>query len=685
MKEFDKVKDKLNMDIPDKLLISLVFEMTRKKDKEFVVELQRIQKENDIVFNTVMRNKFRKYYYFRDELLDTEEFSEYKIRTFTYNEEELKEVFNDFYSRLETYDPDKIIKSLKTNIMDLEKGNKIGRHADKWLDYYKEKYSNVDYSLMIYKVDQAEFERNDYNPNFINEFIFNTYDKLINYRHLAIVFADNIKDKNDFDKTWQLIYKAGIYAENFVQHTEKFHAFKSENQTKILANFLDEKNIKNAQTLALSFYDGMSYGYKFEDLYISENQTTKILILKKIELDNSNVPCPSCFTTEQRGNSYPEVFIKSWECANPSCPDRSKSGRGKRFDEYGTYRYFKLAKNSESNQIDDDLYYSWRRDIFDNDADWKKYLIKNYSYNDENILVKNVNNINSYGRNITNEITNETKTALNIVKEFEKLPIFNLFKGIFDGKEENTKRNIVLEKDIEVINDNSTSFLNKLKPAQVGSAITSPPYYNAREYSQWGNMILYFVDMLLNADAVYNSLKEDSYYLYNIGDIVAEDNVYVVSLMSKKRIQLGFLSSMIFEIAGFNLIGNIIWDKGQVQSKRNSTVNLFSGYVKCINCYEHVLVFLKGTSKKNPSKVVKINPVIKINSKGENTYKHTAPYPLELVDLLKDFTSKDDYILDPYLGSGTSLKWALQNGYKGLGIELNKEYYELSLEKIFKK
>ena len=75
----------------------------------------------------------------------------------------------------------------------------------------------------------------------------------------------------------------------------------------------------------------------------------KILVLKKIELDDTNVLCPSCMTTIQQGNSYPEMFLRSWECKNPMCPDRSKSGRGKRFDEYGTYRYFKLSEGNKSN------------------------------------------------------------------------------------------------------------------------------------------------------------------------------------------------------------------------------------------------------------------------------------------------------------------------------------------------
>ena len=81
---------------------------------------------------------------------------------------------------------------------------------------------------------------------------------------------------------------------------------------------------------------------------------------------------------------------------------------------------------------------------------------------------------------------------------------------------------------------------------------------------------------------------------------------------------------------------------------------------------------------------MKISPVIKINSKGENTYKHTAPYPLDLVAQINKFALKDKYILDPFLGSGTTLVWCKNNGYKGIGFELNKIYYDLCIENVFK-
>lgn len=676
---FEQVKEMTNLDISDSLLISLVFEMSRFSDRKYTNEVQLIQKTNKVVIDTPTRKLLRKKFYYGDFCsLDIP----YSIPYCTYSEEEIEQAFEDCSNRLNTYDSEKIIESMKKRLEDLQNNIDGDSHMTEWLKLYDIRRESKLYSFVAFRLDQTIFEQSNYNENILTEFISNTYTALENYRYMAIIVQGELFNQKKECITWNMLYKAGIYAENFIQYKDKFFPFHKDKQIEGLTAFLEERNISQASKLSEDFYSGISTGYKYEDCYISDNQDCKILIYKKIELDNSNVPCPSCNTTIQSGNSYPEVFLRSWECKNPSCPDRSKSGRGKRFDEYGVYRYFKLVENDPDNLISTELYQAFRRDIFNHNNDWKEFLIKEYTYAEESISMYNCTIENTYNRHLVTPDISAIAKPVNYAKTYSDLPIVVLYKNILLNTEFVSGDKILAE-DLEIINDNSTYFMQSLKEGQIGTAITSPPYYNAREYSQWGTMILYFADMLLNCKAIYNALAPDSYYLYNIGDIVSEDNIYVVSNMSKHRVQLGFLSSMIFELAGYNLTGNIIWDKGEVQSKRSSTVNLISGYVKCINCYEHILVFRKGVYERLSNSVEQITPVIKINSKGENTYKHTAPYPLELVELVKPYVNKDLYVLDPFLGSGTTLKWCRKNNLKGVGTELNSTYYELCKEYIF--
>ena len=61
--------------------------------------------------------------------------------------------------------------------------------------------------------------------------------------------------------------------------------------------------------------------------------------------------------------------------------------------------------------------------------------------------------------------------------------------------------------------------------------MTSPPYYNAREYSQWPSMYCYLQDMFeVNAE-VFRGLKPGSHYFYNIFDYFDNENIIALSVM----------------------------------------------------------------------------------------------------------------------------------------------------------
>lgn len=69
---------------------------------------------------------------------------------------------------------------------------------------------------------------------------------------------------------------------------------------------------------------------------------------------------------------------------------------------------------------------------------------------------------------------------------------------------------------------------------------------------------------------------------------------------------------------------------------------------------------------------------------GEWKLGHPAMFPLQLTSrLIKIFTkNKGDIVLDPFLGSGSTLVSAYELGRKGIGIELSKDYVELANKRI---
>jgi site-specific DNA-methyltransferase (adenine-specific)/site-specific DNA-methyltransferase (cytosine-N4-specific) len=62
---------------------------------------------------------------------------------------------------------------------------------------------------------------------------------------------------------------------------------------------------------------------------------------------------------------------------------------------------------------------------------------------------------------------------------------------------------------------------------------------------------------------------------------------------------------------------------------------------------------------------------------------HSAAYPEGLPEwFIKLFTQEGDVVLDPFLGSGTTCKVALDLGRNSIGIELNDEYYEHTKDRL---
>jgi len=678
MNSINQYIKKLDLDISEENFIRVLFDVFKFADKELTNLIGDYQKKTTRVYDSSERKKLRKrFYYGNTNLINFKEFDDFVV--FKYDEIAKKSLWEQFHFRLKNYDEQSILLSIKTRINLLSASNNDLGKAKEWINYYQEKHKNTPYSAIIIKFNTNIYEQ--LNGDALNQLFQQSFDNLVNYRYLFIVYEGEILSDSK-NITWSLIFKNILELENLRQYKDSFFPFKKEKKITELKNFLRSRfpiDEKEASEISSNFYSSIAYGFKFEDLLIKSNNNEKILIMRKVQHDLSQVPCPSCLSNQGKSNSYPELFVKSFECSNPQCPDRSKSGRGKRYDEYGTYRYFQMMQNSiEDNRIDFDTYYQWRRDIFES-KDSLDMISQFYTWENEKIGLYNTNWSKLKTNRIYSEIEIDKKT---LTSSFEKTNLYRFFEKISEFKNEETKV-IKLTREIELFNADSSLEINKLKLDQIGCAITSPPYYNAREYSQWGNILFYLIDMQINAQSIFNKIDNNGAYLYNIGDINGNDNLYVDSNMSNRRLPLGAYTYLIFSIIGWNVNGNIIWDKGQVQSKRNSTINLFAGYIRPINSYEHIMIFQKTPTSKNLSYIKQLSPVIKINSKGVNTYKHTAPYPIQIVDTVESFLIPGKYLLDPFLGSGTTLIWCKNKKIKGVGFELNKTYYELAVSRIF--
>lgn len=70
---------------------------------------------------------------------------------------------------------------------------------------------------------------------------------------------------------------------------------------------------------------------------------------------------------------------------------------------------------------------------------------------------------------------------------------------------------------------------------------------------------------------------------------------------------------------------------------------------------------------------------------GNERTNHPTQKSLQLMqDIIKIHTNKDDVVIDPFMGSGTTGVACLNLNRKFIGIELDKTYFNLSVERLNK-
>jgi len=299
-----------------------------------------------------------------------------------------------------------------------------------------------------------------------------------------------------------------------------------------------------------------------------------------------------------------------------------------------------------------------------------------------------------------------------------------------------------LETNIIHVGDNIFHLTN-IPDNSVDMCVTSPPYYNLRDYKNSGqigaeNTVKDFVENLCKVfDEIHRILKPTGSCWVNIGDTY--DKKRLLQVPSR------------FEIAmcdrGWHLRNEIIWSKPNPQpisSKDRFWGNheKFFWFVKDVKKYyfnrDAILVpqaeisIRRMFSKNNMSKRKDFNATSKegfaISSNSQDkhyarmreemgidkefnyeeliksgkcptrpefdtwnvpsvTYKgaHFAVYPPELIEKpILSCCPEQGIVIDPFMGSGTTGEVAKLNNRRYIGLELNPEYAILANERISK-
>ncbi len=238
--------------------------------------------------------------------------------------------------------------------------------------------------------------------------------------------------------------------------------------------------------------------------------------------------------------------------------------------------------------------------------------------------------------------------------------------------------------------------MNEIADGSVHLVVTSPPYFNAPfDYKGLFKDYKQFLGILKNvAIESFRVLQEGRIFALNIDDMLVDGVKYPITADAIK----------IFQDVGFRYRDKITWKKpdGYIRISRRSGVilrNPYPMYFYPDNLLESIVIFQKGRfNYQSISQEVKEKSKIDKKEFQNNGWyktiwemtnvlpnsaleKGVAAFPEELpYRIIKLFSYKGETVLDPFLGSGTTMKVANQLGRNSIGIEIIKD-----LEAIIKK
>ncbi len=284
---------------------------------------------------------------------------------------------------------------------------------------------------------------------------------------------------------------------------------------------------------------------------------------------------------------------------------------------------------------------------------------------------------------------------------------------------QNTKYTLFAEPEIFIESENVISIngtiqkiyikdarnMKELEDNSVHLMITSPPYFNAKLYSK--NPINEDLGNIHDLDEWFNEIGKVWKEVFRVLQPGRKAFINIMNL--PVRTEFGFKSLNIVgktidicENIGFSFRRDIIWHKtnsvrahfGTYPYPGNILINFAHEFIlefekpspKNYKKYQHLTQEQKEASKIEKDFWIEIKKsdvwLIKPEGSGDNR-NHPAPFPYELpYRLIKAYSFIGETVIDPFLGSGTSLVVARDLKRNGIGYETNPEIVKETIKKI---
>lgn len=247
---------------------------------------------------------------------------------------------------------------------------------------------------------------------------------------------------------------------------------------------------------------------------------------------------------------------------------------------------------------------------------------------------------------------------------------------------------------VQLLHGDCLELMKDIPTGSVDLTVTSPPYDNLRTYNG------YKFDFENIAKELYRATKQGGVVVWIVADATIKGSETGTS----------FKQALFFKECGFNLHDTMIYQKASYIPLTHKRYE---------QAFEYMFVFSKGQpavfnpimlpcitagTARNRSSAKQYEASYAERQRNEKTHVnaekqhhnifsyhvgkndrtlHNAPFPEKLAhDHIISWSNEGDIVLDPFMGSGTTGKMAVQLGRNFIGMEISADYLEIASNRI---
>jgi site-specific DNA-methyltransferase (adenine-specific) len=229
----------------------------------------------------------------------------------------------------------------------------------------------------------------------------------------------------------------------------------------------------------------------------------------------------------------------------------------------------------------------------------------------------------------------------------------------------------------------SSEMMNELPDSSIHLVVTSPPYNVGKTYDRDLTLGEY-TQLLKNVFAeTFRVLTSGGRACVNVANLGRKPYIPLHSYLISTMLELGFL-----------MRGEIIWNKGSSAGSSTAWGSWQSAANPSLrDVHEYILVFSKGSysriadGRQNTISEIEFlsytKSIWEFPAESAIRIGHPAPFPVELpYRCIQLYSFKQDVVLDPFCGSGSTCVAAVKTGRHFVGYDNNQLFVEIALKRI---